>query len=125
MHLKSWEIDQDKLMSLSVCDENSRDCLWNRCALCKFDDVVENVKQSIPNFDAVSEESISYRTLASYRKSGSSTGNKSTVWLPTTTSIEDFVPVLAQSLFCHASKSTGPKVSLLFGIFEVILYNSF
>ena len=109
-HLKAWEIDQDKLLQLSVCSDKSKECLWNRCPDCHLFAVVNRIKENIPNYDDVKGKSVAYRVLTSYNKNGSSTGSKSTIWLPRNGSIEEFVPVLAEALFCHASKATGSKV---------------
>ena len=108
-YMKNWQINRENLLNLSICDNGTEDCLWDRCNDCNLDQTVFKVKSEIPDFANCKRQMINWPELVKYKK------NKSeiTKWIEQVTTIDEFALELASALFCSKTKATGSKVKTL------------
>ena len=108
-YIKNWQINREELLKLSVCENETEECLWDRCNLCNLDQTVLKVKSEIPDFENCKRQMINWPELVKYKK------NKSdiTKWIQQVSTIDEFASELASALFCSKTKATGSKVKTL------------
>ena len=70
VHLKSWKVSEESLLSLSVCDQDNSSCMSGMCSACQPENIVDKIKDTIPNYKEIMEQNMSYNILVQYSKSG-------------------------------------------------------
>ena len=108
--LKDWSsnINKDRLLNMTVCPEANHDCEWNQCQTCTFDRTLEQIRESIDNYDAIRNEEICFQSLVTYKAKSNST---TSTYLESCDSIEEFTVELARSMYSHGTSGTGSKVT--------------
>ena len=105
--LRSWNMDKETLLQLSVCPNPTYDCEWNKCQRCSYDQVLEKIQSSIEDFESIKETMICFPTLVTYSPAP---GKESTTFMESMDTIEEFTRELANSLYTHGTGGTGAKV---------------